>query len=744
MQGLMVTDISDHYPIFHVNRQVKAKDTEIYMEKRVYSDKNKRDFTQALAGVDFSQIYSVHGTQSSFDLFHGKLLTLLNKYFPKVRMKKKYNNRKPWLSEGLRQSIKHKNKLYYNYRKIKSVHNEVVYKAYKYRLQKLLQAAEKQYYHGLIVQYKNDMKKSWGIIKNIINKNKTPIFQSTFKLNNGSIISDKKAVSEHFNDFFINVGPTLARKIPNVGKLPKDFLGQMVEESLFLEPVTSGEINKLIAGLKNTATGYDDISSTVLKLSLEYIADPLVHICNSSLIEGVFPEQLKIACVLPLYKAEDPMYFNHYRPVSLLNLLSKVFEKLMYDRLLNFLNKLSIIYEHQFGFRKKHSTHMALLSLIDRLTHAIEDGEYVIGVFLDFSKAFDTVDHGILLDKLFHYGIRGCAYNWFASYLSNRKQFVSYNGVQSEKQTIECGVPQGSILGPLLFLVYINDLPDICQHTFPVLFADDTNLFFSGKNIDYLEQTINTELDRITLWLKANKLSLNIKKTQFMMFSGFKKNKPSIKLNIEGEPISETIKSKFLGVIIDNKLSWKDHIAYISGKIARGIGIILKARKYLLKESLISLYYSFIYPYMIYCNHVWGLACKTHLDYLIKLQKRVIRIIAGVHPRTHTEPLFRKLNLLKCEDINKYLIGRLMFRIHNNEMPIFHNFFTRNRDVHSHDTRQKDHFHIPPFKTKLRKASLRHNGASVWNMILKIGINTKSSEFQFAKSLKSEILSGNI
>ena len=253
----------------------------------------------------------------------------------------------------------------------------------------------------------------------------------------------------------------------------------MVEESLFLDPVIVGEINKLIAGLKNTATGYDYISAALLSLSLEYIADPLVHICNSSMIEGVFPEQLKIACVLPLYKAEDPMYFNHYRPVSLLTTLSKVFE--MYDRVFKFLDRLSILYKHQFGIRKNHSTHIALLSLIDRLTNAVENGEYVIGIFLDFSKAFDTVDHLILLDKLNHYGIRGCAHNWFTSYLSNRQQFVTYNGTQSEQQTIKCGVPQGSILGPLVFLVYINDLPHICHNTFPVLFADDTNLFNSGK-----------------------------------------------------------------------------------------------------------------------------------------------------------------------------------------------------------------------------------------------------------------------
>ena len=156
-----------------------------------------------------------------------------------------------------------------------------------------------------------------------------------------------------------------------------------------------------------------------------------------------------------------------------------------------------------------------------------------------------------------------------------------------------------------------------------------------------------------------------------------------------------------------------------------------------MKESLVSLYYYFIYPYLIYCNHVWGLACKTNLDYLIKLQKRAIRIIVGVHPRTHTEPLFQKIKLLKCEDINRYLIGRLMFRIQNNELPIFQNFFKRNRDIHSHDTRQKDYFHIPPFKTKLGKANLRYNGASIWNVILKVGIDTKSSEFQFAKSLRA-------
>ena len=218
-------------------------------------------------------------------------------------------------------------------------------------------------------------------------------------------------------------------------------------------------------------------------------------------------------------KQTTTWFFNNYRPVSLLCILSKVFEKVMYSRLSSFLERNKILLNNQFGFRKHNSAHMALMILLDKIVKALENGDNVIGIYLDFSKAFDTVDHGTLLLKLEHNGVRGSALKWFKTYLSDRQQYVTYNGVSSQLKNINCGVPQGSVLGPLLFLLYITDLSNVCKCTMPLFFADDTNLFINGSNINELESLINSELAEIAKWLKVKKLSLNINKTHYMIFT---------------------------------------------------------------------------------------------------------------------------------------------------------------------------------------------------------------------------------
>ena len=222
-----------------------------------------------------------------------------------------------------------------------------------------------------------------------------------------------------------------------------------------------------------------------------------------------------------------------------------------------------------------------MIYLIDKISNSLENGEYVLGVFLDFSKAFDTVNHDILFDKLEMYGIRGVALKWFKSYLSNRYQYVVYNGEQSDRKLITCGVPQGSILGPLLFLLYINDLADVSDKLFALLFADDSNMFISGKDIDELVNSMNNEMEKVIDWLNVNKLSLNLKKTHYMIFRG-RRTKIDVKnkLMINGTVITMERKTKFLGVIIDENLLFRDHIKYVKGKISRSLGILYKCRKY--------------------------------------------------------------------------------------------------------------------------------------------------------------------
>ena len=526
LNGILVADISDHFPIFHVNCSLTMEETVSYLVTRVYNERNKQNFLQSISMVDWTEICKIPDTQSSFKLFRSMLISLHDTCFPKIRIRKKYSNRKPWLSDAIRNSIRNKNKLYHKYKKIPSVRNEIIYKSFRNQLNHVLKFAEKKYYKDLIISHRYNARKSWSIIEKIINKHRKPSIQSKFQLNDGTVIDDKKLITESFKNFFINIGPTLAKSFPCLNKSPLASMGDMFMESIYLQPVTCEEIGKILLDLKNTACGWDEMSASFLRLSSQFITQPLAFICNQSLTEGVFPEQLNLAYVIPLYKAEDPMLFNHYRPASLLCVLSKVFEKVMSSRLLDFLEKFKILYSNQFGFRKGRFTHIALMISMDKITKSLENGEFVVGVFLDFSKAFDTVNHDILLQKQHHYGIRGSAMKWFQSYLSDRNQYVTYNGTESSKRAMKCGVPQGSIRGPLLFLIYINDLSKVCNYMMPLLFADDTNIFASGLDVNKVQQEVEIELNQISEWLKINKLSLNIKKTHFIVFTNNNVLKP--------------------------------------------------------------------------------------------------------------------------------------------------------------------------------------------------------------------------
>ena len=293
-------------------------------------------------------------------------------------------------------------------------------------------------------------KKSWILLKEVINRNKTRDCSSKFLLN-GECITDKSKIANGFNSYFVNVGPNLANNIPDTTISPLNNMNERNAFTFYINPTTETEIISLIKLLKNGSSGYDSISATTVQKTATAFITPLTHIMNLSLSSGIFPQELKIARVIPLFKSGDAMLFSNYRPVSVLPLFSKILERLMYNRLVYFINKHDHLCKFQFGFREDHSTNVALIYLVDKFSNSLDTGEYVLGLFLDFTKAFATVNHVILLQKLEHLGVRGISLNWFESYLSNRSQYVDHSGISSELQYIHCGVPQGSILGPLLF-----------------------------------------------------------------------------------------------------------------------------------------------------------------------------------------------------------------------------------------------------------------------------------------------------
>ena len=683
--------------------------------------------------------YLSNNPQGAFQMFSDCYRDAYDKCFPPRTIKCGYKIRKPWLSEGLKRSIQTKNKLYHRKQKSKRLEYETIYKKYRNKLNKLLLLAEKNHYEQRLEENKCNLKGSWRVLRDIIHKKKSVSSCSRFLINN-KITSDKQAVANGFNSFFINTGANLAKSIPSDPRSPTTFIKRN-PQSMAIMPIIQDDVINVIRNLKASSPGWDSISAVVVKATYTCFIEPLTHILNLSVMYGVFPSELKLAKVIPLFKANDPMLFSNYRPVSVLPVFSEIFERIMYNQLLSFINKHKLLYSYQFGFRINHAPELALLCLAYKISDALESGEYVLGLFLDFSKAFDTVNHEILFAKLEFLGIRGVCLQWFRSYLSEREQYVVYNDTSSSKQRITCGVPQGSILGPLLFLLYINDLANASDVIFSLLFADDSNMFISGKNPNDLVIRMNTEIVKVVDWLKINKLSLNLKKTHFIIF-----RKSRQKLNLENELFIDGIKiemkthTKFLGVLIDQHLTFEEHCKFIKGKIARGIGILYKGKKYLNQKSLLNMYYAFIYPYFTYCITVWGNTFSYILDPLMKLQKRALRLVDGARKYDHTAPIFEKYELLNLRNLYIYCVQIFLYKHHQEILPeVFSHFFEMNNAVHEYYTRQEKHFHVPLCKSVQKSKCLKSSGVKIYNYMIE-HMNYNCSFVSFKYVLKRHLL----
>ena len=740
--GILYTDLSDHLPVFQITFSLKkGNDTHCDIKYRLMNKNTVDRLCKDLKNEDWNDIYDKTDPQEAYNYFYGKLFKLYEKNIPLIKTKNKGNidNQKiPWVTKGILKSRKTKNKLYKKFIKNPNERNESIYKTYRNKFNKIKKAAKKHYYNKEFNEHKGNLRYSWKLIKEVINKNKVKMELSDHFKVNETMTSDPVEISNKFNEYFINVGPKLAERIQNNNVNFTTFLGERSVNSIFLDAVTEKEVEIEISNLSgNKSCGHDEIPPKLVKEISKQIVKPLTHIYNQSLLTGVIPNELKIALVTPVFKANSKEEFSNYRPISVLPCFSKILEKIMYKRVMKYLDMHSMLFQSQYGFRKKHSTNLATIELVTKILQAIDNSEYTIGVFLDLAKAFDTVNHEILLKKLEHYGIRGIALEWFKNYLTNRKQIIKYKSEKSESLTIKCGVPQGSVLGPLLFLIYMNDISRSSEILSIILFADDTNLFFSHKNLFTLKETMNRELSKIASWLSANKLSLNIKKTHFIIFkSRGKKSNQHVSIIINNQEIEQVKCTKFLGLYIDDEFTWKYHIDQVASKISKMTGILAKARHYLSLKTLQTIYDTMVYPYLTYCNIVWASTYPSRLKSLFMLQKKIVRIMTFAKYKENSKPLFLSLKILNIYELNIYLMALFMYSYFNENLPsYFNNYFKLNEMIHSHNTRTASNIFIDYKRTNYGKFSLKFRGAQIWNKLPK-DLKLSKSYRQFKQSSK--------
>ena len=561
------------------------------------------------------------------------------------------------------------------------------------------------------------------------------------------------------NAFFTNIGPNLAKNIDQENKADfSSYLTQPSSSQFYIEYTDAEKIEATILGLANKdSEGVDGISTKFLKRICEQIAQPLSYIINQSLFSGIFPDRLKIAKVIPLYKNNDEPEddFQNYRPISILTGLSKVFEKIMNLQLTQYLNVNGKFAPNQYGFRKNHSTELAATELIDRLTQDAMYERNPFSIFIDLSKAFDTLDHEILLTKLERLGIRENRLSWFRSYLTNRTQYVEMNGIVSETLPITTGVPQGSLLSPTLFLININDISKATNFFHLICYADDTTLLSSisaaekqcgSKDINIVSNFINKELEKITNWVDANKLSLNAGKTKFMMF---RKKRGKIQQNsipdiqIKGTKIKMVPEFDFLGFVISDDLTWNNHQAKVQKKISKVNGVLTKLRYSLLRHRLKTIYNSLILPHLQYGITLWGSNISSQLE---KVQKQCIRKISMAKRwNAHCDPLFRKASLLKISDLHKLFCLKFYYMYQTQTIGDYfiNDIFPRNSAFHRYETSTSNNFYALTHHTEAVKKSIRYQ---VPNMLPDIPadilarINTHSIQ-TFSKHLKLYFLS---
>ena len=694
--------ITDHFPVgVFVSSRFESQEHNT-IKKRTFIAQGKEKFKVLLSNICVS--INDEEMDTIYRNYFMKVFEIYNLAFPLASGKINSNHPAPWMSFKLRECIKKKAKLYRLY--LKGRVDKADYATYKNRLTNVVRRTKALYYAKLFLENANNSKKVWNTINGIMKRKESPVLREI--VNNGVVLKDE-ALANFTNDYFVSIAAAISGNVP--GTRLFTCLAPRVLATCFLFPANLNEVIKIIKNLKNKGSKILDVHPVIIKENLILFGKHFVTLYNLSVVKTVFPDLLKIARVCPIFKSGNPETIDNYRPISSLPVFSKIFERLTLNRMERFISKYNLLTPCQFGFRKGFSTTHAVVKLLTNIVKAYHQKIYSACFFLDLRKAFDTVNHELLIRKLEHYGFRGQCSEYLKSYYENRLQYVHANGYDSSYKPVTCGVPQGSILGPLCFSLYVNDMPMAVDEEV-VLFADDAAFIITSQTLTGLYQKIKKLFSDLHSYLNMNKLVPNSRKSKLMMFrSRPTQDLPSITFG--GEEIEWITEFKYLGITISNNLSFSKHINNISLNVSRMTGSFTCLRRIVPKKVLMKLYYALVYPHLN--NHVvvWGSAPPSHLRTLIVRLNNLFRTVLGVtwengRPTISNNDLYKQLGVLKLENIFKFSLYKLLRLLLDEKLPEFWELLLSNYvTTHEYNTRRV-RFRCPNISCEVERRAISY------------------------------------
>lgn len=704
--------ISDHSTL-HINftepSNNRGQRKITIMDKSAY---NTNTLIANLNILNWNEITKLHINDKAAVLVN-QLQTCLDKLIKKKDIIILGNN--PWFTDEMRTIQKQRDLLYSRAKITKNLNDWDAYKSAKNQYNRLIKLKKNKYYEKQIDSCRGDSKKMWTKLKEILKKGGEPVQASIEFINN--VADEPEEIAENFNNYFIDSVIEIHGSIVTIAEeVNLNNIDYNKNSSVFtFQKVEISKLYEVISQMKNKSST-DGITINIIKDALPVIGDVLLQVINESFQNGVFPTIWKTATIIPIPKIAGTKKCSEYRPINMLPAFEKILEQIAKEQLQNYLETEKLLIEEQSGFRKNHSCETALNFILAQWKEDMENNKKIVAVFLDLKRAFETIDRKILLEKLEKYGITGTAKNWFADYLDNRQQITTFSGVESNPKRNDLGVPQGSILGPLLFILYVNDIKKTLKSCNLNLFADDTLITISDQDVVNAIGKINNDLEHVSMWLKTNKLKLNTSKTKAMLIS----NKPVVEVvpsvMIDGIHLDYVAEIKYLGIIIDNKLHFKKHIDFVVRKTAKKIGFFGRISNKLNIWSKILVYKCIIAPYFEYCATVLFLATDSDLQKMQKLQNRAMRIILHCNKRTRIADMLEALQWLNIKQRIYFNVLLFIYKLLNNKLPLYmcRSVFY-NRDVHSYGTRKIDHFRLPNFTKTSTQNNLYYKGLKLYN-----------------------------